>query len=87
LFNQESHQEQEQFLNHRSGLHCAEAGVQESTPAGVGVFQQEQDQEWIFSIGTGSGLGVIFNHNVFEICIDYLHSTQFVTWGNKSRSR
>jgi len=47
----------------------------------VGVFQQdpEQDQEWIFSIITGSGAGVISNHSVFEICIDYLHSTQFVT--------
>jgi len=34
---------------------CAGTGVQESTPAGVGVFQQEpeQDQEWICSIGTG----------------------------------
>jgi len=30
-------------------------------------------------IGTGAGAGVIFNHSVFEICIDYLHSTQFVT--------
>jgi len=64
-------------------LWCAGARVQESTPAGVGVFQQEpeQDQEWIFSIGIGAGVGagVIFNHSVFEICIDYLHSTQFVT--------
>jgi len=43
---------------------CAGAGVQESTPAGVGVFQQEQepDQEWIFSVGTGLGAGVIFNY-------------------------
>jgi len=46
--------------------------VQESTPSGVGVFQQnpEQDQEWIFSIGTGPGAGVIFNHtrySTFEI--------------------
>jgi len=35
---------------------CAGAGVQvESTPVGVGIFQQEpeQDQEWIFLIGTG----------------------------------
>jgi len=41
---------------------CAGAGVQESTPAGVSVFQQkpEQDQEWIFFIGTGPGAGVIF---------------------------
>jgi len=56
----------------------AGAAVQESTPAGS-VFQQEleQDQEWIFSIGTGAG--VIFNYSVYEICIDYLHSTQFVT--------
>jgi len=47
---------------------CAGIGVQESTPAGVGVFQQkpEQDQEWIFSIVTGPGAGVIFNHSVFE---------------------
>jgi len=64
---------------------CAGAGVQESTPGGVGIFQQEpeQDQQWIFSIGTGAGAGagaeVIFNHSVFEICIDYLHSTQFAT--------
>jgi len=49
------------------------------TPAGVGGFQQEQDQEWIFLIVTGAGAGVIFNRSVFEICIDYLHSTQFVT--------
>jgi len=35
----------------------------ESTPAGVGVFQQdpEQDQDWIVSIVTGPGAGVIFN--------------------------
>jgi len=50
---------------------CAGSGVQESTPEGVGVFQQEskQDQNWIFSIVTGAGAGakVIFNHNVFEI--------------------
>jgi len=60
---------------------CAGAGVQESTSAGVGVFQQEpeQDQEWIFSIGTGAGAEVIFNIVFFKICIDYLHSTQFVT--------
>jgi len=43
--------------------------VQESTLAGVGVFQQEpeQNQEWKFSIGTGAG--VIFNHNVHEIIL------------------
>jgi len=37
---------------------CVEAGVQESTPAGVSVFQQdpEQDQEWIFFIETGAGV-------------------------------
>jgi len=50
---------------------CAGAGVQESTPAGVSVFQQEmeQDQEWIFSIGKVSetGSGVILNHSVYEI--------------------
>jgi len=48
---------------------CEKAGVQESTPAGVGVFQQEaeQDQEWIFSIETGAG--VIFNHSVYEIIL------------------
>jgi len=58
---------------------CAGTGVQESTPARVGIFEQEpeQDQEWIFSIGTGAG--VIFNHSAFDICIDYLQSTQFVT--------
>jgi len=39
----------------------------ESTPAGVGVLQQEpeQDQKWIFSIGTGAGVN--FNHSAFEI--------------------
>jgi len=48
---------------------CAKAGVQESTPAGVGVFQQEpeQDQEWIFSNGTGPGTRVIFHRSAFEI--------------------
>jgi len=50
---------------------CAGAVVQESTPAEVGAFQQdpEQDQECIFSIGTGSGAGsgVIFSHSVFGI--------------------
>jgi len=47
----------------------AGAGVQESTPAGVGAFQQ--NQEWIFSIGTGggAGIGVIFNHSVDEIIL------------------
>jgi len=43
----------------------------ELTPEGVGVFQQEpeQDQEWIFSIGTGpgAGAGVIFHHSAFDI--------------------
>jgi len=31
--------------------------------------EPEQDQEWIFSIGTGAeaGAGVIFNHSGFEI--------------------
>jgi len=33
----------------------------ELTPAGVGVFQQEPDQEWLFLIRTGSGVGVIFS--------------------------
>jgi len=48
---------------------CAGAGVQESTPAGVGVFQTGSGagQEWVFLIGTGPGAGVIFNHSVFEI--------------------
>jgi len=50
---------------------CAGSGVQDSTPSGVDVFQQEpeQDQEWIFSIetGLGAGAGVIFNHSAFEI--------------------
>jgi len=47
---------------------CAEAQVQESTPAGVGVFQQDpkQDQDWIFSIVTGPGAGMIFKHNVLR---------------------
>jgi len=42
---------------------CAGSGVQESTPAGVSIFQQEpeQDQEWIFLIGTGAEAGVIFS--------------------------
>jgi len=40
---------------------CAGSGVQESTPAGVIVFQPEQDQEWKFLIGTGPGAGVIFS--------------------------
>jgi len=42
--------------NRSPAQRCAGAGVQESTPAGVGVFQQksEQNQEWIFSIGTGA---------------------------------
>jgi len=37
---------------------CAGAGVQESTPAGVSVFQQEleQDQDWIFLIEIGPGV-------------------------------
>jgi len=43
---------------------CAGAGVQESTPEKINVFHQdpEQDQEWIFLIGTlsGAGSGVIF---------------------------
>jgi len=48
---------------------CAGAGVPESTPAGVSVFQQEpeQDQKWIFLIGTGAGAGVIFKHRDFKI--------------------
>jgi len=38
---------------------CAGTGVPESIPEGVGVFQQEpeQDQEWIFLIRTGPGAG------------------------------
>jgi len=50
-------------------VHCAGAGVQESTLAGVSVFHQdpEQDLDWIFLIGTGAG--IIFNHGVFEILI------------------
>jgi len=68
-----------------SNQRCAGAVVQESTPAGVCVFQQkpEQDQEWIYSIGTGpgAGAGVILNHRVFEIlmCVFTLYIyTQFV---------
>jgi len=49
---------------------CAGNGVQELT-AGVGVFQQEleQDQEWIFLIRTGprAEAGVIFSHSAFDI--------------------
>jgi len=40
----------------------AGAGVQEPSPAGVDVFQQEpeQDQEWIFSSGyTNSGENIV----------------------------
>jgi len=46
---------------------CAGPGVQESTPTGDSVFQQEpeQDQEWIFLIGTGPGAGVIFSAQWF----------------------
>jgi len=53
---------------------CAGAGVQESTPAGVGVFQQEQelDQEWIFSVRTGARAGVIFNHSA--LCLFALYA-------------
>jgi len=42
---------------------CAGAGVQESTLAEVSIFQQgqEQDQEWIFLIGTGVRAGVILS--------------------------
>jgi len=52
---------------------CAGAGVQESIPAGVGVFHQEQepDLEWIFSVEPGSREGVIFNHSalcLFALC-------------------
>jgi len=36
---------------------CAGTGVPESTPAGVRLFQQDQD--WIFFIRTGAG--VVFN--------------------------
>jgi len=43
---------------------CAGAGVQELTRARVSAFQPEQDQEWIFLIGTEAGVGVIFNHRV-----------------------
>jgi len=39
--------------------------IQESTPAGVNVFQQEseQEQEEIFLIGTGAEAGVIFKQS------------------------
>jgi len=61
--------------------HLSEAEVCRSRSTGVrqelASLQQEQDKEWIFSTGTGAG--AIFNHSVFEIYIDYLHSTQFVT--------
>jgi len=41
------------------GQRCVGVGVQESTPARVGVFQQEpeHDHEWIFFIRTGPGAG------------------------------
>jgi len=53
-------------LRSRSGT-----GVQESTQAGVGVFQQEpeQDQEWIFSIGIVPRARVIFYRSVYEIIL------------------
>jgi len=35
--------------------------VQESSPAGVSVFQQEQDRESVFLTGTGAGAGVILS--------------------------
>jgi len=48
-------------------LRCAGARVQESTLAGG--FQQdlEQDQEWMFLIGTETRAGVIFKHSGFKI--------------------
>jgi len=62
-------------------------GVQEPTPAGVDVFQQEQDQEWIFSIVTGAGAGVIFNHGVFEILMSICTLCDLWLELNRSRSR
>jgi len=58
------------------------------TPVGIGVFQQEseQDQEWIFSIGTGfEGAGVIFNHSVYEIILSIC--TLLDLWQKLNRSR
>jgi len=48
---------------HYNNQRCAGSRVQESTPAGVSVFQQDpvQDQEWIFLIEARPGAGVIFN--------------------------
>jgi len=59
------------FSSYGTLQRCARAGVQELTPAGVSVFQQdlEQDQEWIFLIGTGAGSGAIFNQSVFKISV------------------
>jgi len=47
----------------------AGAGVQESIPTGVSVFQQEPEQnhEWAFLIGTGAG--VIFNKSVLILVV------------------
>jgi len=56
------------MLNQR----CAGAGIQESIPAGVGVFQQEPDQEWILSVGTRPRAGVIFNHSA--LCLFALYA-------------
>jgi len=53
-------------------LNVCRSGVQESTPAGVSVFQQDSEQEWIFLIRTGAraGSGVIFSRVFFRFrCI------------------
>jgi len=39
-----------------SAQRYAGSGVQESTPTGVTVFHQEQEQEWIFFLATGAGV-------------------------------
>jgi len=59
----------------------------ESTPAGVSIFQQEpeQDQEWIFSIGTEAG--VVFNHSVFEILMSICTLCKLWQELNRSKSR
>jgi len=70
---------------------CSRAGVQESTPAGVIVFQQEpeQDQEWIFLIGRGrrAGAGVIFKPSSFNILMVTYIIRKLKQESDKIRSR
>jgi len=55
----------------------AGAGVQESAPAEVSVFQPEQDDKWIFLNGTRPGAGVIYDHSVFEILMSICIQSNF----------